>query len=142
MRLLMLVPLAAMAAACNSQDTDFNEAASTYEGVNSITGGLLDEADRRAAEDFARETYNESGLPATTAVTYACADGSSFPVRFDNRVGTATITLPDATEAVLYQQRTASGIWYRSSAMAIRGKGNEATISRDGAADLTCSTAA
>ena len=76
--------------------------------------------------------------PAAVSARYRCIDGSRLSVRFDNRADTATIARGGATLGTLAGQRPASGIWYKSERLELRGKGRDATFTEPGRPPLPC----
>ena len=58
-------------------------------------------------------------------VSYACEDGTHLAVWFEP--DQAIITENDGETLFLPQQRAASGMWYKSDRMDLRGKGEAAT---------------
>ncbi len=62
-------------------------------------------------------------------VIYTCDDGVQIPVEFDGGES-ATVFFPDAPPAKLAGQPVGSGMHYESNGVALRGKGDEATITR------------
>lgn len=62
-------------------------------------------------------------------VIYTCDDGFQIPVEFDGGES-ATVFFPDAPPAKLAGQPVGSGMHYESDGVVLRGKGDEATITR------------
>ena len=133
-RIWPALPLLALAAGCGGASTDYNDTAAGNMDVNAIADEHLLAADGRARA----EAISSGAMPAAATATYDCADGSSFEARFDNASGQATLTGLGDAGIVLTQQRAGSGIWYRNDAVELRGKGREATLSREGSPDLAC----
>lgn len=75
---------------------------------------------------------------ADTVARYRCGNGALMLVRFDRARDTADVELGGELLGVLDGQRPASGIWYKRGETELRGKGEEATISRPGAPELRC----
>lgn len=73
----------------------------------------------------------------TPTADYDCGD-LRFTVSFDNEADTATLALLDGAPAVLAGQRPASGIWYAGDGWELRGKGDEATLTRPGEPPVSC----
>jgi membrane-bound inhibitor of C-type lysozyme len=67
---------------------------------------------------------------------YGCDDGSGLFVVFEPNA--AKVKLESGTTVTLPQQRAASGMWYRSPAYDLRGKGDEATWTATGLAPTQC----
>lgn len=61
------------------------------------------------------------------AARFACADGSTLIVRFENNQ--AQVTTSSGNDLVLPEQPSGSGFWYSSGQHELRGKGDEATWS-------------
>ena len=60
---------------------------------------------------------------------YLCDDSERLTVDFDNPRRMATVRTSNGEAYDLYQERAASGIWYRASGHDLRGKGDEAVWS-------------
>ena len=69
-------------------------------------------------------------------VRYACNDGTRLAVWFE--ADQAIVTENDGETLFLPQQRAASGMWYKSPGMELRGKGDAATWTRDQRAPTDC----
>ena len=57
---------------------------------------------------------------------YLCDNGERLTVDFDNPRQMATLRTSNGEAVDLYQERAASGIWYRASGHDLRGKGDQA----------------
>lgn len=92
-------------------------------------------------------TPSASPTPSTTpsaaaadapVARYRCTDGSLMLVRFDRARDTADVELGGELLGLLDGQRPASGIWYKRGETELRGKGDEATLTRASASELRC----
>jgi membrane-bound inhibitor of C-type lysozyme len=79
-----------------------------------------------------------AAMPSEATANYSCEDGPDFTARFDNDADTATIALTGEEAVVLAGQRPASGIWYAADGWELRGKGDEAMLTRPGEAPVDC----
>ena len=81
------------------------------------------------------ETINVQSVetPADDIVTsnLTAKDGKELRMRFNNTKGTATVNL-DGDTIVMYQERAASGIWYKNDHYELRGKGDDIQLIKDG----------
>ncbi|WP_170317687.1 MliC family protein [Paroceanicella profunda] len=77
-------------------------------------------------------------VPATLAMTFACADGVKRHVRFETGPNIAWLRLPDGGEARLEGQRVASGIHYAGSGHDLRGKGDDAIFTAGRGRPVRC----
>lgn len=102
------------------------------------------EAVRQRAEDAQtarRRTGAEIQQRAMTRVirtVYLCENGERLSVDFDNPRAMATVRNSNGEAVDLYQERAASGIWYRASGHELRGKGVMATWTADGRDPTEC----
>jgi hypothetical protein len=69
---------------------------------------------------------------------YLCSNGERLSVDFDNPRQMATIRNSNGEAFDLFQERSADGIWYRSSGYELRGAGVLATWSADGREPTDC----
>lgn len=69
---------------------------------------------------------------------YLCNNSERLSVDFDNPREMATVRTSSGQAIDLYQERAASGIWYRASGYELRGKGVMATWSADGRPPTEC----
>lgn len=69
---------------------------------------------------------------------YLCNNSERLSVDFDNPRQMATVRTSSGQAIDLYQERAASGIWYRASGYELRGKGVMATWSADGRPPTDC----
>ena len=81
------------------------------------------------------ETINAQSVetPADDIVTSNLTDkdGKELRMRFNNTKGTVTVNL-DGENILMYQERAASGIWYKNDHHELRGKGNDIQLRKDG----------
>ena len=82
-------------------------------------------------------TPSPTASPIRTA-RYRCGDGSLMLVRFDQARDAADVELGGSLLGTLEGQRPAPGIWYSRGDIALRGKGDEATLSRPDTPELSC----
>lgn len=102
-----------------------------------------DEVKDRAisAQTARRRTGAELQDRATNRVirtVYLCDNGERLSVDFDNPRQMATVRKSNGEALDLYQERAADGIWYRASAVELRGRGPLATWSADGRDPTEC----
>lgn len=69
---------------------------------------------------------------------YLCDNGERLSVDFDNPRAMATVRNSSGEAVDLFQERAADGIWYKSSAYELRGKGVDATWTADGRQPTEC----
>ncbi|MFC5374545.1 MliC family protein [Brevundimonas faecalis] len=69
---------------------------------------------------------------------YLCNNGERLSVDFDNPRRMATVRQSSGEAVDLFQERAASGIWYRASGYELRGKGIQATWTADGRDATDC----
>lgn len=69
---------------------------------------------------------------------YRCIDGSRMTVNYDPDKGTATIVRGGKRLAVLRQERTGSGIWYKGQGHELRGKGDDMSFTAPDMPPLPC----
>lgn len=84
-------------------------------------------------------TASASASPTPAEARYRCDDGVQLTVRFDRTDDSADVELGGELLGKLEGQKAASGIWYKRGETELRGKGEEATVTRPGAAELHCS---
>lgn len=90
-----------------------------------------DALQRRAVEgpELAERTgaeLQEQALHQVIRTVYACVDGESLTVDFDNRRDMATVRTSYGMAADLFEQPTADGLWYRAEGHELRGAGGRA----------------
>ncbi|WP_197054235.1 MliC family protein [Sphingomonas sp. 37zxx] len=75
---------------------------------------------------------------AVITARYACTDGSSFVASFDHVASALTLRRGGRTLGTLARQPTGSGIHYAGGGIALRGKGDAATITFADRPPLEC----
>jgi membrane-bound inhibitor of C-type lysozyme len=68
----------------------------------------------------------DRALNRVIRTVYLCEDSERLTVDFDNPRQMATVRTSNGEAVDLYQERAASGIWYRASGHDLRGKGDQA----------------
>ena len=68
----------------------------------------------------------DRALNRVVRAVYLCEDSERLTVDFDNPRQMATVRTSNGEAVDLYQERAASGIWYRASGHELRGKGDQA----------------
>lgn len=94
-----------------------------------------------AAQTARRRTGAELQDRAVNRVirtVYLCDNGERLSVDFDNPRQMATVRKSNGEAIDLYQERAADGIWYRASAVELRGRGPLATWTADGRDPTQC----
>jgi membrane-bound inhibitor of C-type lysozyme len=84
----------------------------------------------------AAQPKNDPEIRDVSTVHFACDDGTTLGVWFEP--DSAIITETGGETLILPQQRAGSGIWYADQQAEFRGKGNDATWTRDGRAATQC----
>jgi membrane-bound inhibitor of C-type lysozyme len=74
----------------------------------------------------------------TGETRYGCADGVLFRIAFQSNPDAALIAFGDGKTALLRAASSGSGFRYASSGIEIHGKGEEALLTRPGAAQTRC----
>jgi membrane-bound inhibitor of C-type lysozyme len=80
----------------------------------------------------------ERVLNRVIRTVYLCNNGERLSVDFDNPREMATVRNSNGEAVDLFQERAASGIWYRASGYELRGKGVMARWSADGREPTDC----
>jgi len=80
----------------------------------------------------------DRALNRVIRTVYLCDNGERLSVDFDNPRSMSTVRMSNGEAVDLYQERAADGIWYKSSAYELRGKGILATWSADGRQPTDC----
>ena len=80
----------------------------------------------------------DRALNRVIRTVYLCEDSERLTVDFDNPRQMATVRTSNGEAVDLYQERAASGIWYRASGYELRGKGVMATWTSDGREPTDC----
>lgn len=94
-----------------------------------------------AAQTARRRTgaeIQERALHRVIRAGYLCNNGERLTVDFDNPRQMATVRTSNGEAVDLYQERAASGIWYRASGHELRGEGVLATWTADGREPTEC----
>ncbi|MFK0299133.1 MliC family protein [Brevundimonas sp. NPDC090276] len=68
----------------------------------------------------------DRALNRVVRTVYLCDNSERLTVDFDNPRQMATLRTSNGEAVDLYQERAASGIWYRASGHDLRGKGDQA----------------
>ena len=68
----------------------------------------------------------DRALNRVVRAVYLCDNSERLTVDFDNPRQMATVRTSNGEAVDLYQERAASGIWYRASSHDLRGKGDRA----------------
>jgi membrane-bound inhibitor of C-type lysozyme len=69
---------------------------------------------------------------------YLCNNGERLSVDFDNAREMATVRNSSGEAVDLFQERAASGLWYRASGYELRGEGVMANWTADGREPTDC----
>ena len=80
----------------------------------------------------------ERALNRVIRTVYLCENGERLSVDFDNRREMATVRNSTGEAVDLFQERAASGLWYRASGYELRGEGVMATWTSDGRPPTDC----
>ncbi|WP_427792367.1 MliC family protein [Brevundimonas diminuta] len=80
----------------------------------------------------------DRALNRVISAVYLCGSAERLSVDFDNPRQMATVRTSRGEAFDLYQERAASGIWYRATGHELRGKGNEATWTAAGRDPVEC----
>ena len=80
----------------------------------------------------------DRALNRVVRAVYLCEDSERLTVDFDNPRQMATVRNSSGEAVDLFQERAASGIWYRASGYELRGKGVQATWTADGREPTEC----
>ena len=76
-----------------------------------------------------QDSASAEAMDRVVRAVYLCDDSERLTVDFDNPRRMATVRTSNGEAYDLYQERAASGIWYRASGHDLRGKGDEAVWS-------------
>ncbi|MGH7025979.1 MliC family protein [Brevundimonas sp.] len=68
----------------------------------------------------------DNAMNRVVRAVYLCNNSERLTVDFDNPRQMATVRTSSGEAVDLYQERAASGIWYRASGHDLRGKGDQA----------------
>lgn len=80
----------------------------------------------------------DRALNRVVSAVYLCNNSERLSVDFDNPRQMATVRHSNGEAVDLYQERAASGIWYRASGYELRGKGVMATWTASGREPTDC----
>ena len=80
----------------------------------------------------------DRALNRVVRAVYLCDNSERLTVDFDNPRQMATVRNSSGEAVDLFQERAASGIWYRASGYELRGKGVQATWTADGREPTEC----
>ena len=130
MRLISLAVAAALAlTACGQKPT---EAPTDGEAVRERAQTAQTARRRTGAEVQAR------ALNRVIRTVYLCNNGERLSVDFDNPREMATVRNSNGEAVDLFQERTATGLWYRASGYELRGEGAMARWTADGREPTDC----
>lgn len=113
-------------------------------GPDPADGPSDGEAVRKRAEEAQtakRRTgaeLQERALNRVIRTVYLCDNGERLSVDFDNPRAMATVRNSNGEAVDLFQERAASGLWYRASGYELRGEGVMATWTGDGREPTDC----
>lgn len=94
--------------------------------------------DAQTARKRTGAEVQDRALNRVIRTVYLCDNSERLSVDFDNPRAMATVRNSSGEAVDLFQERAADGIWYRSSAYELRGKGVLATWSADGRQPTDC----
>ena len=77
-------------------------------------------------------------LNRVVRTVYLCNNGERLSVDFDNPREMATVRNSNGEAVDLFQERAASGLWYRASGYELRGEGVMARWTADGREPTDC----
>ena len=130
MRLISLAVAAALAlTACGQKPT---EAPTDGEAVRQ-RAQKAQTARRRTGAEVQQRTLNR-----VIRTVYLCNNGERLSVDFDNPREMATVRNSTGEAVDLFQERAASGLWYRASGYELRGEGVMARWTADGREPTDC----
>jgi membrane-bound inhibitor of C-type lysozyme len=129
MRLMLLAAAALAVSACGQKPA---EAPTDGESVRQRAQDAQTARRRTGAE------VQERVLNRVIRAVYLCNNGERLSVDFDNPREMATVRNSNGEAVDLFQERAASGIWYRASGYELRGKGVMARWSADGREPTDC----
>lgn len=127
--LILIAAVASALSACGPQPT---KAPTDGEAVRQRAVEAQTARRRTGAE------LQDRAVNRVVRTVYLCDNGERLSVDFDNPRAMATVRNSSGEAVDLYQQRAASGIWYKASAYELRGKGILATWSADGRQPTDC----
>ena len=130
MRLISLAVAAALAlTACGQKPT---QAPTDGEAVRE-RAQKAQTARRRTGAEVQQRTLNR-----VIRTVYLCNNGERLSVDFDNPREMATVRNSTGEAVDLFQERAASGLWYRASGYELRGEGVMARWTADGREPTDC----
>ena len=130
MRLMSLAVVAALAlSACGQKPA---EAPTDGEAVRE-RAQKAQTARRRTGAEVQQRTLNR-----VIRTVYLCNNGERLSVDFDNPRAMATVRNSNGEAVDLFQERAASGLWYRASGYELRGEGVMARWTADGREPTDC----
>jgi membrane-bound inhibitor of C-type lysozyme len=129
MRLMLLAAAALAVSACGQKPA---EAPTDGDSVRERAQDAQTARRRTGAE------VQERVLNRVIRTVYLCNNGERLSVDFDNPREMATVRNSNGEAVDLFQERAASGIWYRASGYELRGKGVMARWSADGREPTDC----
>ena len=130
MRLMSLAVAAALAlTACGQKPAD---APTDGESVRKRAQEAQTARRRTGAE------LQERALNRVIRTVYLCNNGERLSVDFDNPREMATVRNSNGEAVDLFQERAASGLWYRASGYELRGEGVMARWTADGREPTDC----
>ena len=130
MRLISLAVAAALTlTACGQKPT---EAPTDGEAVRE-RAQKAQTARRRTGAEVQQRTLNR-----VIRTVYLCNNGERLSVDFDNPREMATVRNSTGEAVDLFQERAASGLWYRASGYELRGEGVMARWTADGREPTDC----
>lgn len=94
--------------------------------------------DAQTARQRTGAEVQDRALNRVIRTVYLCDNSERLSVDFDNPRSMATVRNSSGEAVDLFQERAADGIWYRSSAYELRGKGILATWTADGRQPTDC----
>ncbi|HYD26119.1 MliC family protein [Brevundimonas sp.] len=95
----------------------------------------------RTAQTARRRTgaeVQQRALNRVIRTIYLCNNGERLTVDFDNPREMATVRNSNGEAVDLFQERAASGLWYRASGYELRGEGVMARWTGDGREPTDC----
>ena len=130
MRLMSLAVTAALAlTACGQKPT---KAPTDGEAVRERAQNAQTARRRTGAE------VQQRGLNRVIRTVYLCNNGERLSVDFDNPREMATVRNSSGEAVDLFQERAATGLWYRASGYELRGEGVMARWTADGREPTDC----
>lgn len=94
--------------------------------------------DAQTAQRRTGAEVQDSAINRVIRTVYLCDNGERLSVDFDNPRDMATVRNSSGEAVDLFRERSADGLWYRSSAHELRGEGLLATWTADGREPSDC----